>query len=236
MSTTYKQLYQKVLLRVPRLDGRALLAAKESVNDAQRVIARIHDFDELKVLDTTSADTVDGQKAYHITTDLLLTRPKDIYSIIIEDTTNSRKLIYKDPREMDLDEPYPEGTTEQRPTHYTRRGQYIYLNPIPDAAYDMHIFYAQWPLVLSADTDAMSFDDERVDFIVALAAEMTMAILDGKPSSDWTKRAKEMLFGAVTENKVNPDAQYVAKPFDPCGMGTLYQGEYWTNPFIKGVR
>lgn len=235
MSTTYKQLYQKVFLRLKRVDGRALLAAKEAVNDAQRAIARVRDFEELKTWDLGSASTVDGQKRYHLESDLLMTRPKDVYSIKLMDGTNSRKLIWIDPRILDRDNPYPEGTSEQRSTHYTQRGSYIELIPIPDDAYTLDIFYSQWPLVLSADTDAMSFSDDSVDVIVALASEMAMGILDGKTNTDWAKRAKELLGGSVMEEATRPDQDLVAQPFNPAG-GAPYAGEYWKDPFIRGVR
>lgn len=238
MSVSFKQLYQKVLLRIPRLDGRALLVTKEAVNDAQRLIARVQDFDELKTWKTSGSVTVTSQKVYHLETDLLLTRPKDVYSLKLMDGTNSRKLTWIDPRVLDNENPYPEGTAVQRSTHYTQRGLNVELIPIPDAAYTLHIFYSQWPLVLSADSDNMSFADVMQDVIVSLAAEMTNAILDPTPerlSTDWAKRAQAYVTGSVFEHVQHPDRQWKAKPFNPAG-DVNYAGEYWKDPFIKGVR
>lgn len=235
MAVTYKQLYQKVLLRLKTLDGRALLAAKESVNSAQKTIARVSDFDELKAWNLTSAVTVAHQKNYLIgATGWALTRCKDILSIKLMDTSNSRKLTYLSPIEMDNRVPYPEDLSEQRCSWYTQRGLTIELFPIPDAIYVLYVYHTQWPLELSADADAMTYPDDMEDVIVAIASDMANAILDGVSSIDWASRAKTLLGSSVSEELNRPDRVFVARPFD---SGTeVYSGEYWKQPFVKEVR
>jgi hypothetical protein len=235
VAVTYKQLYQKVMLRLKTLDGRALLASKEAVNSAQKAIARIADFDELKTWDITHAVTVAHQKNYLIgATGWALVRCKDILSIKLMDTSNSRKLEYKSPTEMDALIPYPEDLGEQRCRWYTQRGLTIELFPIPDAVYTLYIYHTQWPLELSADTDAMTYPDDMDDVIVAIAADMANAILDGVSGIDWAGRAKSLLGSSVQEELNRPDRVFQAKPFD---AGTVtYTGEYWKQPFVKEVR
>lgn len=241
MATTYKSLYQRVLLRLKGLDGRSLLIAKESVNNAMRYICRAQDFDELKTVNKSMV-TADGTSEYVIGTNWVLTRVKDILSIKLIDTTNSRKLEYRTPTEMDELVPYPTQVGEQRSYSYTQRGNTIELFPIPDAIYTIHVYHTQWPLVLVADADVMSFSDDLDDVVVGLAVEMANASDPGKSSDsyqskskvDWTTRAKALLQGAVAEELNRPDRKYVAKPFNPGESG--YINEYWKDPFVKGVR
>jgi len=234
VAVTYKQLYQKVLLRLKTLDGRALLASKESVNNAMRAICRAADFDELKTWDLTHAKTVAHQKNYAIPSRWPLVRLKDILSIKLMDTSNSRKLTYKSPTELDELIPYPQDLGEQRCNWYTQRGNTIELFPIPDAVYTLYIYHTQWPVELSADTDTMSFADDMDDVIVAIAADMANAILDGVSGIDWSGRAKALLGSSIQEELNRPDRVFQAKPFD---AGTVtYTGEYWKQPFVKEVR
>jgi len=229
----YKELYSRVLFRLNSPDeGRALLAAKFAVNDALKVIARVQDFDELKVLDTTNAETVVDQKEYSLTDDLGLTRPKDIYTIRLINGSSSRKLGYKPPREWDEVVPYPEGLGSSTPTVYTRRGGKIELYPIPSDVYPLYVFYSQWPAELVDDNDEPEFEDLD-DVIIALGMDIATASLEGY-SSDWTTRAVEYLSGSVKEDRSRPDREWVARPFNPSGVG--WMGEYWKDPFVKRVR
>ena len=231
MSTTYKTLYQKVLLRLNSEDGRALLAAKEGVNDAQKVIVRIEDFDELKVLDTSGTPvTVASTKTYHLVDDWSLTRPKDIISLRYMDGTSSRKLEYIAPRRLDKFLPYPEQSGDQRPVGYTRRGLNLELIPVPEEAKSIYVYYTQWPLVLTADADEMQLPDDVEDVVVGLATEIANAIVEGVTETNWTPRARAMLAGAVTEEAYKPDHEYIARPFNPRAEPI---GEYWKDPFIK---
>lgn len=231
MALTYQRLYQKVLLRINQSDGRALMAAKDAVNDAQKYIARAHDFDELIVLDTANANTVANQKTYTIdANNWNLTRCKDIYSMRYMDGTSSRKVDYVPPRTLDQYNPYPEGSGYDRPRWYTRRGKSIELIPIPANANTMYILHSQWPLELANDTDESSYDDELEDVIVALATDIARSILDGGGYTDWTQRAKELLGMGKGEDIERPDRTFVARPFGPSEMP---YGEYWKDPFIK---
>ena len=59
MSTNFKELKRQVMLRMPSVDGRTVLAVEQAINDAHKVIAMVKDFDDLKVLDIANAATVD---------------------------------------------------------------------------------------------------------------------------------------------------------------------------------
>lgn len=227
--TTYRELYSKVLFRLDKTDGRGVLAAQQSVNDACKVIARVRDWDELLELDTTNAATVASTKTYHLVDDWGLTRPKDVLSIRLMDESNSRKLTWLPPRELDKINPYPEGQGEERPTHYTQRGNEVELLPIPGDAYDCYVFYSQWPVALSADDDETVFSDID-DVIISLGTEMANAILENVSGTDWTSRAAALLAGATKEDQDRPDQRYVAQPFQVVKEPT---GEWWKKPFTR---
>jgi hypothetical protein len=235
MATTYETLYTKVLLRLPQPEqGKSLLAAKEGVNTAQKIIARVQDFDELVTTDTTNAATVASTKTYHLVDDWSLTRPKDILSLRLMDETNSRKLSYYSPRELDEIIPYVEQLGEQRSALYTQRGEYVDLLPIPDDAYDLYVMYSQWPLELSGDTDETSYS-EIDDVIIHLATVVAKDILDVTPKNTrvgYDTLAKELLNLAVKEENSRPDQFRKAKPFNPYGERQLF-GEWWKHPHIR---
>lgn len=231
MATTYKELYQKVLLRLESTDGKALLASKESINDAQKVIARVQDFDELKVLDTSNALTVASTKTYHLTDDWGLTRPKDLYYLKYMDEGSSRKLTYVPPRTVAESLPYEEILGEEKPKWYARRGNNIDLIPIPSEAKSIYIYYSQWPTILDSDTDETDYVDID-DVIIALGTEMADAILQGVTGTNWSGRAGALLKGSVMEDAYRPDQDYYAQPFR-ASRESAPLGEYWKMPFVK---
>jgi len=230
MATTYGELIRRVLLNLqPRTDGIARIAVEQAINDAQKVIACVKDFDELMVLDTTNAATVDGTKLYHITDDLSLVRPKDIYSIRLMDEAESRKLEFVPYRSLDSRVPYTELVGEGKSKYYTIRGEYIELFAIPDDAYNLYIQHSQWPTVLEDKTDETDYSN--IDYvIVALATDMAIASLEGG-SNDWLTRANQLLGFAKREDDERPDQARFAQPFR--ATNPLPPGSYWLNPWVK---
>jgi len=229
MGTTLAEFRRRVLIGFPRSDGEAVLAVEEGINAAVKALVSLNDFDEMLTLDSTSASTVTDQQRYHLTTDLLLTRPKDIYSIRCMDEGDSRKLIYVSPRELDTKIPYPEQFGTGRPKWYTVFGLYIELFRIPDAAYDLYIRYSQWPDVMTDDTDecVLTHVDES---IIMLAKDVANSYLNGEYLNIASKAMEYVKMG-VKEERTRPDQDLYAKPY--CAGGSLPLGEWWTNPFAR---
>jgi len=226
MSITYKELYQKVLLRLPDTEGKAVLSAKEAVNMAHKAIARVQDFDELLVLNML---TIAGnQRHYHLTNDLGLVRPKDLYTIRCINGSNSRKLARLTVRELDEKIPYVEGITRSDPQYYIRRGMYLELVPIPDKTQSLYIYYSQWPVTLKNDNDESSYETLD-DVIITLATDIAFSILEGT-HGDWDARAKALLSGSVLDSRSRPDRTWVARPFN---TNEGVSPEPWADPFIK---
>lgn len=234
MGTTYKEFKRMVMLRMQDADsGKTILAVEEGINQAQKIIAMVQDFTELMVEDKTNAKTVASTKSYHITTDLGLVRPKDLYTIRLMDTTNSRKLTYVPFQMLDRDVPYTEQVATGKSKWYTRRGMYIELFPIPDDAYDLYIMHSQWPTPLAADADETDF--VNIDHvIVALGTDIANDILEGT-NSDWMTKAQGYLGISIKEENYKPDTVLVAQPFN-CGGGVRYSGEPWNDPFTKQTK
>lgn len=230
MATTYAEFIRRVMINLqPRNDGIVVMAVEQAINDAQKVIACVKDFDELMTLDTTHAATVDGTKLYHIEDDFALVRPKDLYSIRLMDESNSRKLDYVPFRAMDERIPYTEMTGEGRPKYYTVRGNYVELYPIPDDAYSLYIQHSQWPADMDEGTDETEF--KNIDHvIISLATAMALASLEGG-ASDWMSQATKLLGISTNESDVRPDRTFIAQPFCPTRYPPL--GQYWLNPFVK---
>ena len=229
MTTTYKELKRRVMLKFPRSDGLAVLTVEQSINDALQVIASVHDFDELITLDTTNAATVDGTKQYNATSDWGLTRPKDFYSIRLMDEANSRKLKYVPPERLDELIPYTELTGEGKPSFYTYRGVEVELFRIPDDAYSLYIQYSQWPATLDEDADEIEYTN--IDsVIVQLAFDMALSSLEGG-SVDWQARAIQLLGIGINQEIVKPDRTFKAQPFRARTSNLV--GEYWLNPWVK---
>lgn len=229
-NTSFGELKRRTLLGIPNSDGETLLAVEEAINTAHKVIASVKDYDCLMVLDTTNAVTVASQKLYHIETDLLLVRPKDIYSIRLMDTAESRKLVYVPFRELDEKIPYTEQSGEGKSKWYTRRGDYIELFRIPDDAYDLYVMHSQWPAPLVDDTDLTSYTN--IDHvIIALSINIANEIRIGQ-ISDWEAIAMKLLGLSAGEHATRPDEMLVAQPFN---TREPMPGEYWNNPWIKKV-
>lgn len=229
MSTTFAEFKRQVFLRMPTVDGKTILAAEQAINDAHKVIAMVKDFDDLMVLDTANAATVANQSSYHLTGNLGLTRPKDIYTIRYMANESSRKLDFVPISELDKVLPYTLTSGTRKPTHYTRRGNSIELYPVPDAAANLYIQHSQWPATLANETDETPY--QNIDpVIVDLATDITMAILSGT-SGEWFTRAKQLLGITLNDDETRPDIWWVAKPFQPSPAGAA--GEYWNDPFVK---
>lgn len=230
---TLKELRRRVFFGFPRTDGEVQMIVDQAINDALRAIATVKDFDELIVTDTTNAATVDGQKTYDWVTDWLLTRPKKIYSIRLMDTTNSRKLIWIPPGEVDRALPYAETLEEDTPAYYTSVGEGNFeLLPIADDAYDLYIRYSQWPVTLSADTDETPYVNLDTT-TVFLAKDIANAYISGD-YLDFVQRAQYYLSGSVSEEKRQPDQLRVAKPFTT--SGATVNGTPWLDPFVRSDR
>ena len=233
MGTTLAELRRKVLMGYEDVTGSDILIAEEAINQACHAMAEINNFEELLVTDLTNAKTVIDQKRYHLVTDWLLTRPKDILSIVLHDDFNSRKLSFMPTQHVDTILPYPEGITTGKPSVYNKQGDYVDLFILPDAVYDLYIRYYQWPLVLVNDSDECSYTNQD-SLVIAIARDIFIALRSKLPL-DTIMKAKMYMKTALGDDRVDPDEMPVARGFNSSGK-VRYTGEYWNNPFIRSTR
>ena len=231
MGITYSELQRRVFLGFPRTDGEAFLAVKQAINDALTALVSTGKFDALLERDLTNAETVDGQRTYHLVDDLGLTLPKDIDSIILHADSNSRKLAYVAPRELDLKIPYPERFGEGKSQWYTRYGENIELIRIPNDAYSLYIRYSKWPTALTDDSDESPLSAQWDHVLVFLSKDIANAYLN-EEYVNFTEKAMSYLKLGLAESRTRPDETLVAQPFE---TDAEYRGvgESWKDPFVK---
>jgi hypothetical protein len=200
------------------------------LNFAQRRIAKIHSFYELNVLDTTPV-TVADVKRYPIetgTNTLGLTRVKDIQSIRLIDSENSRKLERWHYRKFDRYYPRPANYSTDRPRIYTRRGDFLELFRIPNDAYSLSITYSQWPQELTAGAQESDFTNKDQLLITAGTLEIYLALEEYADARVWFERFRGQLSDAI-KAEGDVDWEPEAEPFAALpdyGSGTPYTDPY----------
>ena len=200
------------------------------LNWGQKRIARHYSFQELDVLKTNSA-TVTDVKRYPIvsgTNTLGLVRPKDIQSIKLVDSENSRKLDRWSYRKFDRYYPRPENFVSARPRLYVRHGNWVELFRIPNAVYTLHIRYPQWPLDLTSANQTSDYENKDELLVTVGILETYLALEEYEDVTVWWAKFKGMLTDAVhVEGDVDwePEAEpFGARP----GYGS---GEPWIDPY-----
>ena len=106
-----------------------------------------------------------------------LTNWHSIYSFVIEDTSNSRKLIQMSPREFEKAIPLPEQDSTGTPEVYmTWATDTVYLWRVPNEAYTARILWRKWPTALSGANDTSDLD-RKDDLIIFLTISFMYALI-----------------------------------------------------------
>jgi hypothetical protein len=95
----------------------------------------------------------------------------------IHDDTNDAKLSYRPFRWYIEQTGHATAASENKPKYWTPYGSTIYLDPTPDATYDLNVYYRQRPTLLSAGTDTTAIGDEWDEVIIRLATVKAMIAL-----------------------------------------------------------
>ena len=200
------------------------------INWGQKRIARSHNFHELNVLQTTAA-TVTSVQSYPMssgTNNLGLTRPKDILSIRLIDSENSRILTRWHYRKFDRHYPYPTNYTTGRPSIYCRRGNSLEMFRIPNAAYTLYIFYPQWPSDLATGTQSSDFTNKDQLILAAGVLETYLALEEYADVKVWYQRFLGHLGDAIA---VEGDVDWEPEA-EPHGHGLAPgSGTPWIDPY-----
>lgn len=195
------------------------------LNFAQDQLARYHQFDELETLVETTTTAGVGTLS-------LPSKPLDIRSLRLIDGSQSRKLTYYTPRQFDAMVPDTSWYATERPSIYTAYRRTVELWRIPNDSYTVYLRYKAYPTAFSEGDDDTSDFEGMDDILIALATSWAFRSLgESEKASYWVGVAAKGM-------QLARNADLFRTDYAPSGTASvnLPAGEYWNNPFIKGVR
>lgn len=127
--------------------------------------------------------TVDGTEKYTLPANLVAT-------LVLTDRTNRRRLLKTSIENFEQLDPNKSG----QPKTYARVDRSLYLNPVPDGAYLIHMFYIKEPDQLTAGTDVSELT-AAYDRVIHLLAVRSALI-------DLGQHEKATFFFQVAQNRL----------------------------------
>ncbi len=195
---------------------------------AQDRLVSKHDFEELKVRATLATTSVTADPSVDMVVALPVTL-RQLYSVILVDDMNSRRLQPIPGHLWDKEIPYAEAFTRARPTKYRRWGTNIELWRVPDAAYVLRGHYTTWGTAFT--TDSQKSDLERKDQLLILLVQIWLAVLLDRPD-------RANYFWAVFKTMYE-ESFHVSIYQADVNMGSTSSSasvdNYWQNPFVSGL-
>lgn len=200
------------------------------VNMAQMRLARMHDFDEMEVLSLTTITNTNQEL------DRFLQMPtlREVYSVVLLDGANSRKLEGRTPQYNDRMIPKPDYWTRDRPAEYTVWGNFLEFWPLPNATYSIRVRWTQWPPTLVNDTDKSLFL-AKDDVIIELAVSRAFYSL-GKEEDAMKHEgiARILLEEGKEVDRTRPDIEI--KPAISDSQAIVGPNSTpWNDPFVKST-
>lgn len=195
------------------------------VNLAQQRLARLHDFDEMKVISTTTVVNTPSDNDKYIT----LPDVREVYSIVLVDGSNSQKLTQRTTRYWDTLLPKPEYWARDRPRDYTIWGSTtVEIWPMANATYTLRLRWSKWPTALtgSATSEFLQKDEILIELSLSYAYRNL-----GK-EEDAAKHeaiAMRLIGEAETMDSQLPDLDIM-----PITGQMSRHPQYWNDPFYTG--
>lgn len=217
-------------------------AINERVNKqlhlAQIRIARAHPWTEMYTQDTKSVLASAGSTYTDFPTGL-----KDIYSLRVATSSDtvSTRLIWVPQRQWDelIGESSLQPTGDV--THYTRWGSTIEWFRTPSENFTLYRRYTTWPVDFTSNPAGgqdvnVSELDNKDDIIISLATSTLFHSLGAvEDAASWFGLAGSALGLAIQEEMQKPDISRV--PRRGSGDADVSRvGNYWSDPFVRGVR
>jgi hypothetical protein len=223
MSLTLKQIREEVRAG---LGGREDLEPRidKAINLAQSKINRAHKFDEL--YSSTDLTTTADVATLDISS---ITNLDQIYSVVLIDGTNSRRIVKVSNRNWDKSIAELQTVTTDRPTLYSRWGKgLIEFLPTPNAVYTIRIKYSKFPTELTDDNTQTDYIDKE-ELIIEYALHYLNKMLGNKVDAEmYFRNYRHLLKEAIEDDVTDPDG--VIQP----GMH-ITSSEPWNNPFVKRI-
>lgn len=158
------------------------------INWAQLNIADEHTYEEMRtVWSATTVEIGGSRQRYPFPTNM-----KDIYSLVIVDGTESRKLKYVNARNFDTVVPYPAAWSTGTPTHYIDYGANFELWRIPDADYVMLMRCSLYPTEFSSDTDTSDLQNKDQLMVALASAKILRALRELEDAEYWQGEADRL--------------------------------------------
>jgi len=225
MALTLKQMREEVRAGMGQ-DGDIEPRIDKALNLAQQRIARAHRFEELFV--STDLSTTASTQTLSLSS---ITNLDTIYSVVLVDSTSSRRLEKIQNRTWDKAIAQLQSTTEARPIYYSIWGtSTLQFLPTPDAVYTIRVKYSKWPADLTDDNTSSDLLNKE-DLIIEYALHHLHKMSGNFDSADLHFRNfRNMLKEAIESDQFSPDG--VIQP----DFEHNYGSDYYLNPFIRSVR
>lgn len=224
MGLTLKQIREEVRAGLgnsdelePRID--------KAINIAQRRIARAHKFDEL--YGSTDLTTTASTATLAVTS---ITNLDTIYSVVLIDSTSSRRLQKIPNRNWDKAIAQLQSTTEARPRYYSKWGNAsLELLPTPDAVYTIRVKYSKWPTDLTDDYINTDLTNKE-ELIIEYALHYLHKTSGNREESEmYFRNYRNLLKEAIADDETDPD-MVIQGDFEHS------YGDYHKDPFVRSVR
>lgn len=203
-----------------------------AINLSQMRIARKHRWEELEALYNRNFEITSS-----VYNDKFVAFPsnlRDIYSVIVLDGYESRKLIRVPYRRWDRVIPSPEQFSRGTPSHYTLFRNTMELWKVPDEALETIIRAVEWPTSFGSDETALSDLDQKDDMIITLTVSwflMTQGREDD--ANKWWGIYKNLMNDAGAEEDERPDLDLLPGP--GAGSNSAMLAPYYQDPFQQDI-
>ncbi len=177
-----------------------------SINWALRDLADAHTFEEMRK--TYEGTLTADESLYSFPANM-----KDLYTFVLRDDSNSRKLVYVRARTFDEMYPDPSNNSTGRPERYVDHGTYLQLDPITDSAYTVRCRCSVYNGDLEGSTSEPLFDGKDPIIIARAMAHTNWLIKEPEMAEYWNRLAQERLQIAIMGDHSAEDWTPVARPF-----------------------
>lgn len=205
-----------------------------ALNLIQQRLARLHDFEELRKIESGSLGftAVPATDKFIAFSSLTNSNPREIYSFrVITSDGRSRKLKQRSYRYFDQNIPEPEYYSTGVPSDYIIWADSFEFWRVPDAAHNYEIRMSVWPtaLVVSPGTAVSDFR-EKDDMLVTLTTSYLFNRLgEYERGGRFWGVFKEMWKEAKREDSTMPDLT-LSPGFDTSHVSG---GNPWADPFVR---